>query len=216
MVKILTSGFPNGFPDDFKGLLKAYIQTGMKFAFVASEFENLHDKTDWYCRHFLDMFSDTGITYSRADIIDGRMSGETAQDTVRNADMVWLAGGDTPKQYAYLEAYGLTSCIREHKGVIIGMSAGSINMAKTAVCTVNCGHDELYIYEALGLVDFSVEPHLKKDAVSEELLGLSEEYPLYGICDESAILCTADTTLCIGDVFLIRDRNVTQIRSIPD
>lgn len=54
----------------------------------------------------------------------------TAQETIRNADVLWLAGGDTSKQFFYLESYGLISCIREHKGVVIGMSAGDINMAK--------------------------------------------------------------------------------------
>lgn len=48
-------------------------------------------------------------------------------------------------------------------------------MAKTAVCTLTCEHDELKIYDALGLV--SVEPHFDKDNFSEELLKISEKYP---------------------------------------
>lgn len=203
MVKILTSGFPNGFPDDFSRLLKTYIKASKKFVFVASEFDIIYEKTDWYCNHFLKMFSDCGITFESVTVIDSRISRETAQDTVKNADVIWLAGGDTPTQFSYLESYGLVPCIREQKGVIIGMSAGSINMAKTAVCTLTCEHDELKIYEALGLVEFSVEPHLNKENISDELLFLSEKYPLYGICDDSAIICTEDNTLFIGDIFII-------------
>lgn len=115
MVKILTSGFPNGFPDDFNKQLKTYISTGANFAFVASEFDNMYEKTDWYCNHFVRMFSDCGITFSSVKIIDGRMSKEIAQDIARNADVLWLAGGDTPKQFAYLESYGMIACIREQK-----------------------------------------------------------------------------------------------------
>ena len=211
MVKILTSGFPNGFTDDFGRLLKTYIKTGMNFVFVASEFENIYEKTDWYCNRFLKMFSDCGIAFGSVDVIDSRMSREAAQDTIRNADVLWLAGGDTPTQFAYLESYGLIPCIREQKGVIIGMSAGSINMAKTAVCTLTCEHDKLEIYEALGLVEFSVEPHLDKDNITDELLVLSEKYPLYGICDDGAIICTEDNTSYIGDVFLIDNWHVTRV-----
>lgn len=210
MVKILTSGFSNGFPDDFSRLLKTYIKKGMKFAFVASEFDKIYEKTDWYCNHFLKMFSDCGIIFDSVTVIDSRMSKEAAQDTVKNADVLWLAGGDTPTQFGYLEAYGLISCIREQEGVIIGMSAGSINMAKTAVCTLTCGHNELKIYEALGLVEFSVEPHLDKDHISDELLVLSGKYPLYGICDDGAIICKEDNTLYIGDVFFIDNGHVTR------
>lgn len=211
MVKILTSGFPNGFPDDFIRLLKTYIKTGMNFVFVASEFENIYEKTDWYCNHFLKMFSDCRITFDSVNVIDSRMPRETAQDMVRNADILWLAGGDTPTQFAYLESYGLIPCIREQKGVIIGMSAGSINMTKTAVCTLTCEHDKQEIYEALGLVEFSVEPHFDKNNITDELLVLSEKYPLYGICDDGAIICTDDNTLYIGDVFLIDNRHVTRV-----
>lgn len=211
MVKILTSGFPNGFSNNISKQVKSYIKTGMNFVFVASEFENVYEKTDWYCNHFLKMFSDCGITFEDVNIIDSRMSKETAQDMVRKADVVWLAGGDTPTQYAYLESYGLIPCIKEHKGVIIGMSAGSINMTQTAVCTLTCEHNELKIYEALGLVEFSVEPHFDKDNITEELLVLSEKYPLYGICDDGAIICTEDSTLYIGDIFLIDKGQITRI-----
>lgn len=212
MVKILTSGFPNGFPDDFSRVLKTYIKAGMKFVFVASEFENIYEKTDWYCNHFLKMFSDCGITFDSSDVIDSRMSRETAQDTVRNADVLWLAGGDTPTQFAYLKSYGLIPHIREQKGVIIGMSAGAINMGKTATCTLTCQHNKLEIYQAIGLVEFSVEPHLDKDNIADELLEISEKYPLYGMCDDSAIICAEDDTSYIGDVFLIDNRHVIQVR----
>ncbi len=212
MVKILTSGFSEGFPEAFINVLKTYIQSGSNFVFVASEFENIYERTDWYCEQFIKMFSDCGIIFDHVKVIDNRTSKESAQIAVRNADVIWLAGGDTPTQFAYIESYGLIPCLREHNGVIIGMSAGSINMAKTAVCTLTCEHSELVIYDALGLVDFSVEPHLDKSNIAEELLLLSEKYPLYGICDDGAIVCTEKETLYIGDVFLIDNRHVTQLR----
>lgn len=210
MVKILTSGFTNGFTDDFINYLKKYIKIGMSFAFIASEFENIYEKNDWYCKYYLKMFSDCGITFSSIDIIDARMSVKTAQEVVKNADVLWLAGGDTPTQFRYFKSYGLIPYIREQKGVIIGMSAGSINMTKTAICTVTCKHKKLEIYEAMGLVNFSIEPHLDKNNITEELLVLSEKYPLYGICDNGAIICTEDDTFYIGEVLLIDNRHITR------
>jgi dipeptidase E len=183
----------------------------MNFVFVASEFENMHEKTDWYCNHFLEMFYQCGITFDNVNVIDSRMSKETAQETVRAADVLWLSGGNTPTQFGYLKAYGLIPCIREQKGLIIGMSAGSINMAKRAVCKVTYEHDELQIYEALGLVEFSVKPHFDKDTITDELLEVSEKYPLYGICDDAAIIYTEDNTLYIGEVFLIDKGKVSRV-----
>lgn len=160
------------------------------------------------------MFSEIGIAFGSTKVIDGRMSKEEAQDWVKNEDVIWLAGGDTPTQFAYLKSYGLIDCIKENKGIIIGMSAGAINMAKMAICTMTCGHDELKIYEGLGLVDLSVEPHFYNNNISKELLELSEKYPLYGICEDSAIISTNDEKLIIGDVYLIDKGNVTKVKSL--
>jgi len=79
------------------------------------------------------------------------------------------------------------------------MSAGSINMAKTAICV----HDKIEIYQALGLVDISVKPHFNINENIDELLKISHEYLIYGICDDSVIICNKDKRTYIGDVYLI-------------
>ncbi|MCI5741654.1 MAG: Type 1 glutamine amidotransferase-like domain-containing protein [Lachnospiraceae bacterium] len=90
--------------------------------------------------------------------------------------MVWLAGGDTPTQFGYFQKYGLDTIIKKHKGVIIGMSAGSINLAETAICTLSCEHHRQEIYKGLGCVNISVEPHFVRSEVSDELIELSKKY----------------------------------------
>ncbi len=90
--------------------------------------------------------------------------------------MVWLAGGDTPTQFGYFQKYGLDTIIKKHKGVIIGMSAGSINLAETAICTLSCEHHRQEIYIGLGCVNISVEPHFVRSEVSDELIELSKKY----------------------------------------
>lgn len=57
-------------------------------------------------------------------MVDGRMTVEEAQRAVAEADVVWLSGGNAPAQRQYFQKYGLENLIREHSGVIIGMSAG--------------------------------------------------------------------------------------------
>jgi len=52
MVKILTSSFDNGFPEDFARYLLAHIKPGASFAFVASEFMNIYETTDRYFHFF--------------------------------------------------------------------------------------------------------------------------------------------------------------------
>ena len=48
---ILTSMFPNGFQDKVSEMFRQKITRRSRFAFVASEFEKEHEKTDDYFRY---------------------------------------------------------------------------------------------------------------------------------------------------------------------
>lgn len=197
---IQVSMFQTGFPEALAAVLRERIPQSARFAFVASEFELQHEKTEKYFHLFLDMFAASGVEFSETCIVDGRMTPAEAKLAVENADVVWLSGGDTPTEFTYLEKYGLLDILRAHDGVFIGMSAGAINMARTAVCTLACGHDAFRVYKALGVSPYTVEPHLNAENIPEELLRLSHEYEIYGICDEAAIVHSENETRFIGKV----------------
>jgi hypothetical protein len=97
--------------------MKQLIKQRSTFAFVASEFESNYEKTDRYCSCFLRMFEKAEIYFNDIYVVDGRMSVSEAQKVVNIADVVWLSGGDSPKQFAYLKEYGLDQIIKEHTGV---------------------------------------------------------------------------------------------------
>ncbi len=208
---ILTSMFPNGLDAATARVFNETLVRRSRFAFVASEFEHIHEKTDKYFRHFLQMLADVEITFEASCVVDGRMTPKEAQDTVANADVVWLAGGDTPTQFYYFEKYGLKDVLRNHQGVVIGMSAGSINMAKSAICTLSCGHREQLIYEGLGLVDVSVEPHFDVNSDLYELLKLSEKRVIHGLCDDAVIVCRDEKTEFYGEIYRLDHGKIERI-----
>ena len=96
-------------------------------------------------------------------------------------------------------------------GVIIGMSAGSINLARTAICTLSCGHTKQEIYKGLGCVNISVEPHFVRSTVSQELLDLSAKYTIYGLCDDSMIIYTDDTVEFYGEIYKLCSGSIEKI-----
>ena len=102
-IYILTSWFPNGFNNEIAELMKKSIKRRTKFAFIASEFEKNHEKTDQYFKEILGLFQNIGIYFEKSYVVDGRMEKEVAKDIVRAADVVWLAGGDAPTEYQYLK-----------------------------------------------------------------------------------------------------------------
>ena len=209
---ILTSMFPNGLNYEQSELFRTLLTERRKFAFIASEFEKMHEKTEKYFQFFLKMFRESGISFDEAYVVDGRMTVAEAQKALTEADVVWLSGGDTPVEFAYLKKYGLDTILKQHEGVVIGMSAGSINMAKSAICTLSCGHAKQEVYEGLGFVDFSVEPHFVREKLSEELLELSKKYLIYGLCDNSIIVSKDGKVSVYGEVYCIKDGQMTESR----
>lgn len=213
---LLTSLFPNGIGEHLADALRELMVKRERFAFIASDFrEKAQEGTDHHTRGVCSLLESIGICFAHHCIIDARMSPEQAQKEVEDADVVWLAGGDTPTEYAAMEQYGLCEVLRQHPGVIIGMSAGSINMGREAVCTLTCGHDRQQVYPALGLVEWSVEPHFHPDGPLEELLELSKRYCIYGLCDEGAILRVDGAYRFYGEIYRMQDGRMEPVESLP-
>ncbi|MEG1009919.1 MAG: Type 1 glutamine amidotransferase-like domain-containing protein, partial [Clostridia bacterium] len=101
-VSLLTSGFPNGFTDDFIQCIKNYYNNDGSFIVIASDFTE-YSKTDRYTDIFLSMFRDKGIVFNEVHIIDDRIAQKKAVQYIEKADIVWISGGDTLKQIAYLK-----------------------------------------------------------------------------------------------------------------
>lgn len=200
-IYILTSMFSNGFHGKIAEMFRQTITKRNKFAFVASEFEKMHEKTDKYFSFFLQAFEEIGIHFKEACVVDGRMTVNEAQKIVEEADVIWLSGGMTLTQFAYFQKYGLDTIIKQHSGVVIGMSAGAINIAEISICTRSCGHREQTIYKGLGCVDISVEPHFVRENFMDELIELSKKYRIYGLCDESVIVCENGEYYFYGEVY---------------
>lgn len=189
-VSILTSGFPNGFTEDFINCIKEYYHNNGSMLFIASDFAE-HSKTDKYLQVFLTMFRENGVVFNEVNTIDYRTSKEKALEYIENAEVIWLSGGDTLKQIQHMKEYNIIPALQKREGITIGMSAGSINMAKRVVLArdINDNILELAIYEGIGLVDINVEPHL--DSASEdhmrEVYEASQYSTIYGLYDNSFI-----------------------------
>lgn len=203
-VSILTSGFPNGFTEDFINCIKEYYHNNGSMLFIASDFDE-HSKTDKYLQVFLTMFRENGVVFNEVNTIDYRTSKEKALEYIENAEVIWLSGGDTLKQIQHMKEYNIIPALQKREGITIGMSAGSINMAKRVVLArdINDNILELAIYEGIGLVDINVEPHL--DSASEdhmkEVYEASQYGTIYGLYDNSFIKIVDDSMDIYGIYF---------------
>lgn len=203
-VSILTSGFPNGFPEDFINCIKEYYHNNGSILFIASDF-TAHSKTDKYLGEFLKLFRENGVIFNEVNTIDDRIAKEKAIEYIEKSEVIWLSGGNTLKQIVDIKEYNLIEALQKREGITIGMSAGSINMAKRVVLArdINDNIPDLSIYDGIGLVDINVEPHL--DSASEEhmkeICEASQHATIYGIYDNSFIKIVDDNMEICGVCF---------------
>lgn len=71
-VSFITSGFPNGFTDEFIEKAERYLTKKQNFVCFASDF-SAQDKTLHYIRLILDLFKGKGITFDNMYILDNQI-----------------------------------------------------------------------------------------------------------------------------------------------
>ncbi len=133
------------------------------------------EKTDLYAASTAEGLERAGFAFSEYEVLDGR-NAEDAAVLVKNAQFIILAGGHVPTQNWFFRELGLKDMLAGFDGVLMGISAGSMNSAGTVYA-----HPELEgeavdpDYErflpGLGLTDINIIPHFNTIA-GESLDGL--------------------------------------------
>lgn len=196
----------NGFSliaDDFRKDIKHY----KSIVFIASN-PSVREVTDKYVEMYLGWFEKIGIHFENKVILDNHLENKDMIKAITNASLIYLMGGTTPLQMKFLKENQLIDAIKQVDSVVMGLSAGAINMANQSILTISSGHEKQEFYKGIGLVDLSVEPHFRLDNFNDELKELSYKYLIHAICDESAIIIRGNQYSYYGDVFLLKDGNL--------
>ena len=86
------------------------------------------DKTDLYASLTKKMFEEAGFTFKRFYTLDSRNE-HLAAELVRESNLLILSGGHVPTQNHFFDKIHLRGLLKAYKGMIIGISAGSMNSA---------------------------------------------------------------------------------------
>ena len=84
--------------------------------------------TDRVSQEMAAAFEEAGLPFSGLSTLD-RRNQEDAEILIWNSDLILLAGGHVPTQNAFFNEIGLAEIIANYQGVVIGISAGSMNCA---------------------------------------------------------------------------------------
>ena len=116
----------NGFADALKARVPAGAEGVMLAAYPAE-----HERNDAMAADFAAAFDALGCPLRRMRMLDDRLSPAQIRQAVRESRVALLSGGHVPTQNAWFSAIGLREALRDYGGVIMGISAGSMNCCAT-------------------------------------------------------------------------------------
>lgn len=231
MIRILASHFKNYEKingrkivhpiDNSNGIvnhIKESLNDHKRIVFIASDINDSREKVLSYANILFDSMKMVGINFDEYLILDGK-SKEKALDYINNADLVFLCGGDTYKQHEFFKTINLKEILSNYQGLVIGQSAGALNMAVNVFNSPEEQEEsEPIFFEGLGLTNINIEPHFVYDSsdfndneIYQRSAIFNESYnrPIYGQCDGSHIIIDDNNiaTIC-GETYLIDNGNI--------
>lgn len=208
------SGFPDRrFPEEIAERLKAELTRRALLVFI-SAWPSDSPRNDEDSAGMHAMFVQCGMPFDQFCVIDKRTAAADAKRLIREASCIFLMGGNATEQSALIAEKDLAGEIRRSGAVILGVSAGSSNMAVRALDI----WESHVPYSGLGLADITIKAHSAPDntEILQTLTAISKEHdlPIIAMEDESAIFVKADTVSCIGEMRYINGGTIS--RFSPD
>lgn len=109
---------------------------------------------------FKDQLEKAGIYFESIIALNLEMSFEQMCKNIKNADMLYFMCGYPFEQKQFIEKNGISDALRSFDKVILGISAGAMNMSEYIIMVTDGENsDQTRIEKGLSLVDFSIFPH---------------------------------------------------------
>ena len=173
------------------------------------------------CRFGADMFlafAEAGIPFSGYQILDA-YNQEEAAELIEWSDFIILAGGHVPTQNRFFQKIGLASLMQGYKGVVMGISAGTMNAAETVYAQPEESGESIdpeyqRFVPGLGLTKAQVCPHYQKvkhytlddKRLFEDITYTdSQGHTFFALPDGSYILCKDGKEILFGEAYRIRN-----------
>ena len=187
---------------------------------------NDREKMDFYALLTKKTFEDAGFAFERFCTLDGRNE-DIAAELVRGSNLLILSGGHVPTQNRFFEKIRLRDLLKNYEGVVIGISAGSMNSADEVYAQPEEegeAIDPAYrkFLRGLGLTKTRLLPHYQeiKDDVLDGLRVFEDiacpdsiGKTFYAVPDGSYLFIDGDKEELRGEAYAVRDGIIRQISS---
>lgn len=207
------SGFPTRhFPADIADRLRSALTVRDSLVFV-SAWPADHEQNDADSAGMHGMFVECGMEFAHYAVIDDRTDVRAAQRLIRGASCIFLMGGNATLQFRLMREKEILRDIRDSGAVILGVSAGAINMGRHSLDIA----ESPVPYDGLGLADVTAKAHVSPE--SHELMqalllvSIEQALPICAMEDESAIFIDRDSATYVGSIRLLNNSQICELSS---
>ncbi len=207
----------------FLTALRAAVPEGARGLFVTAAPDD-EGYSDWCAYSMKNSLEISGLSFSSYALLDRRSAHEAAA-LVKDSNFIILGGGHTPTQNAFFQEINFKALLKGYKGVIMGISAGSMNLAKEVYSHPEEPGEAISpeyrrFLPGLGLTKYQICPHLQKvrynildglrlfeDVIFKDSIGNA----FYALPDGSYICQKGKSATLYGEAYLIKDGEMEQI-----
>jgi peptidase E len=214
----------NGFAEQ----LTAAVPAKSRALYICSDPDS-PEETDRYAYGMKASLKASGFRFSKYAVLDKRNQADAAQ-LIGQSDFIILAGGHVPTQNRFFTELHLKDMLDPYEGVILGISAGSMNSADVVYVQPElpgeaANRNFQKFLSGLNLTGITILPHYQicKDEVVDGVRVYEEiTYPdslgrkFYAIPDGSYFLIRGRDTELHGEAYLIQDGGIRQISAAGD
>lgn len=194
---------------------------------IASNPED-YEETDFFAGLTKEALELSELAVACMDVCDYRQV--EMVDYLEAYDVIFLSGGHVPTENAFFEQIQLKERLEEYEGIVIGISAGTMNSAEVVYAPPEEEGEavdpdyELYL-DGLGLTQLNIVPHFQKvcgesldglQILEEILLPDSFTRPFLALPDGSFVLEEDGMTVLFGPGYWVENGEMEQLGEVGD
>ena len=208
----------NGFADRMREALPEH----PRCLFICSHPDSAY-LTDKYAGDMDEAFSGAGMPFASLTVLDSR-NDEHAAELIAQSDFIILAGGHVPTQNEYFTRIGLRELLNGYQGVLMGVSAGSMNAADMVYVQPEMEGESAQNFQrwlpGLGLTNVNILPHYQqikdwyldgKRLFEDITYDDSHGHAFYALVDGSYLWIENGTEKLLGEAWRIADGQISQV-----
>ncbi len=215
----------NGFIDKLRAALLRPIHCLLITS--APDDQEMTDRMAWEMR---ETFEHVDLAFDKYEVLDRRTQRQAAR-MVREANFIILCGGHVPTENRFFEELHLRTKLKRFDGVIMGISAGTMNTADIVYASPELEGESIdpdyqILLRGLGLTNINVLPHFQmlrqskldgRMLVDEIVAGHSHMLPVYCLNDGTYLHITdaehpkKRRTVLYGEAYRMQKGKLTSI-----